>query len=60
MYTNSPRPPLPSPNPPAPPLKTPPTADDPDTNNFFALKQVTMAEVDEWVARAEEVAFGKK
>lgn len=32
---------------------------DPDTNNFFALKQVTTAEVDEWVARAEEVAFGK-
>ena len=33
---------------------------DPDTNNFFALKHVTPAEVDAWVARAEEVAFGKK
>jgi hypothetical protein len=33
---------------------------DPDTCNFFALKQVTQDEVDEWVKRAEKVAFGGK
>jgi hypothetical protein len=29
---------------------------DPDTCNFFALKQVTEEEVEEWVKRAEAVA----
>lgn len=33
---------------------------DPDTANYFALKQVTQEEVDEWVNRAEKAAFGGK
>ena len=33
---------------------------DPDTANYFALKQVTQEEVDEWVNRAEKAAFGSK
>lgn len=33
---------------------------DPDTCNFFALKQVTTAEVDEWVKRAEKQVLGSK
>lgn len=32
---------------------------DPDTCNFFALKQVSSQEVDEWVRRAEKQALGK-
>lgn len=32
---------------------------DPDTCNFFALKQVTTAEVDEWVKRADQQVLGK-
>ncbi len=33
---------------------------DPDTCNFFALKQVTQDEVDEWVKRAESAFAGGK
>ncbi len=33
---------------------------DPDTANYFALRRVTQSEVDAWVAKAEQIAFGKK
>jgi hypothetical protein len=33
---------------------------DGNTNNFFALKQVTQGEVDEWVAKAEKTVIGSK
>ena len=33
---------------------------DPDTCNFFALKQVTADEVDEWVKRAEKTAIPQR
>lgn len=41
-------------------LKKGQLAYDPDTCNFFALKQVTQSEVDEWVARAEKEVLGAK
>lgn len=41
-------------------LKAGELAYDPDTSNFFALKKVSKAEVDEWVARAEKQVLGSK
>jgi hypothetical protein len=41
-------------------LKAGELAYDPNTCNFFALKQVTKEEVDEWVQRAEKQVVGGK